>query len=75
MPNLWATFKALLPQSPLLLGQVVEHHEDGTSTVQLPDGAFMRVRGQGVEPGSKAFIRDGALEGEAPNLPTYLVEV
>lgn len=75
MPNPWTAFKKLLPSDPLLVADVLAHNADGTSTVQTPDGATMRVRGQSVAVGLKAFVRGGQIEGEAPSLTTYTVEV
>jgi hypothetical protein len=70
--NILAQFQRLLPQTPLQVGEVIEHHTDGiTSTVQLPGGGMVRVRGQGVAVGLQAFIQDGQLLGEAPNLTAY----
>lgn len=75
MPNLLAAFRNLFPQPPLLVGEVLTHNADGTSTLELPDGAQTRARGQAVAVGSKAFLRGGVVEGEAPNLPAYNAEV
>lgn len=44
---------------------------DGTSTVTTQTGATLVVQGTGVAAGSAAFVRDGAMGGEAPDLPTY----
>lgn len=75
MPNPWTAFRKLLPSDPLLVAEVIAHNADGTSTVQTPDGAILRVRGQGVAVGAKAFVRGGAIDGEAPDLTSYTVEV
>ncbi|HGY5296793.1 TPA: hypothetical protein ACNU26_002001 [Aeromonas salmonicida] len=40
----------------------------------LPVGT-VTVRGVGVAIGKKAFYRGGELAGEAPDLPTYEIEV
>lgn len=68
MTNPWKRLQKLLPQDPLLIGDVVLHHNDGTSTVTLADGRELRVRGQNVAVGQKAFIRGGEIRGPAPNL-------
>ena len=73
--NLWARFKDLLPSTPLLVGEVLAHNPDGTSTLEAPDGAVFRVRGQGVAGGLHAWVRGGVVEGEAPDLPVYEAEV
>ena len=33
------------------------------------------ARGIGVAVGLKAYVRDGIIEGEAPNLPTSIIEI
>lgn len=74
--NLLARLKSqLVPSVPLLVGEVVSLNGDGTSTVQLPDGGVMLARGQTVQVGDMAFVRGGAIEGAAPNLPAYTAEV
>lgn len=54
--NPWREFQGLLPESPLLIVEVVEHNPDGTSTVELPGGQRFRARGQGVAVGAFAFV-------------------
>ena len=73
--NLWAQFRALLPADPLVVVEIIAHNLDGTSTVTTPEGGVMRVLGQGVAVGLRAFVRSGAVEGEAPTLPVYTAEV
>jgi len=74
--NLWAKFVRLLPSSPLLVGTVQSHNSDGTSTIVLPDGnSTLRARGQGVAVNSKAFVKDGVVQGEAPNLPVTQIDI
>lgn len=73
--NLWKRFEALQRQSPLLVATVTAHNSDGTSTVQYPGGGIGTVRGQGVDIGSKTFIQDHQIQGEAPDLTLYEFEV
>jgi hypothetical protein len=81
MSNLFRRLQALLPAPPVLVGRVVAHHGDDTSTVQLPSGlavaAFdgvlqtgstLRVRGRSVPVGQNAFVRDGVVESQAPDV-------
>ena len=75
MANVYARFQRLLPREPLQIGTVAAFNADGTSTVTLPSGGSLRVRGQSVAVGSKAFIRNGEVIGEAPNLAAYTLEV
>ena len=73
--NLFKQFQALLPGAdPLLVGTVTA--TTGTSTtLETPGGGVVIVRGGGVAIGQKAFYRGGELAGEAPDLPTYEIEV
>jgi len=73
--NLFARFKRLLPSDPLLAGEVISHNSGGTSTIELPSGGQVRARGQGVAVGSNAYISGGRVQGEAPSLTTYEVDV
>ena len=71
--NLWKRLKQLLPDPPLLVGTVDSVTAYG-AVVILPDGSPVSVRGDGTV-GDKVFIRDGLIEGQAPNLPTVLIEI
>jgi len=73
--NLFKQFQELIPGAdPLLVGTVSA--TTGTSTtLETPGGGVVIVRGGGVPIGQKAFYRGGELEGEAPDLPTYEIEV
>lgn len=73
--NLYRRLAELLPQAPLLVAQVSSHNADGTSTVQLVGGGTLRARGQAVTVGQMAFVRDGVVEGAAPNLTVVEIEV
>ena len=73
--NLYKQLLDILPSDPLLVGEVTAHNADGTSTVELPDGALLYPRGQGVSIGSNAFVRRGLVEGEAPSLAVELIDV
>ena len=64
--NLWKRLKQLLPDAPLLVGEVFSVSTYG-AIVELPDGAFVSVRGEATV-GQKVFIRDGLIEGPAPEL-------
>jgi len=73
--NLWAKFKRLLPDNPLIIVSVAAVNTDGTSTVVTAGGGTMRVLGNSVAAGKKAYIRAGAVVSEAPDLPYYELEV
>jgi hypothetical protein len=73
--SLITRLRALFPADPLLVCTVTAHNADGTSTVQFPGGQSARVRGQTVAVGLNAWLRGGRIEGEAPNLTFYSVDV
>jgi len=73
--NLWARFRRLLPGNPLIVVTVVSVNNDGTSTVTTSAGGAMRVLGTGVAATKKAYVKDGAIISEAPNLQHYEIEV
>ncbi len=74
MPNLWRQFQNLLPTSVTLIGTVVATHADHTVSVQLLDGGLLRAAGSAVE-GTRVFVRDGRIEGEAPESPQVEIEI
>ncbi|AIJ47495.1 hypothetical protein O987_16915 [Comamonas testosteroni TK102] len=53
---------------PLLVGTVA-FVINGVATVNLPGGGRLQARGP-AQAGQRVFVRDGAIEGEAPSL-TY----
>lgn len=63
----------LLPQRPLLVGQVIDY-ADGVATIQEPGGGISNARGEATI-GDDVFFRDGAIEGPAPSLPDEIIEV
>jgi hypothetical protein len=71
--NLYNELLNLLPQDPLLVGEAVISHADGTTTVELPGGGQVRVRGSAAA-GQRVFIRSGQLQGDAPDLPYAEIE-
>lgn len=74
--NLWAKFKALLPEQPLLIGEVtaIDGATD-TSTLALPGGGSLSARGTGVSIGQNAFVRGGLIEGQAPSLIVIEIQI
>lgn len=73
MSNIYRTFLALLPPRPLQVGTVLSVSAD-IATVELPGGGRLQGRGQAVA-GQRVFLRDGVIEGTAPNLPIEVIEV
>lgn len=64
----------LVNQDPRLIGKVVTV-SGGRSIIQTPSGGLVTVVGTGVAEGSMAYYKGGVLEGEAPTMTTYEVEV
>lgn len=75
MANLWTKFKSLIPEEPLIIGTVSSINADGTSTITTFTGGTMRVKGQSVPVGAKAFVRFGEITAAAPNLPVTVVDI
>ena len=73
MTNLHKAFLALFPARPLQVGTVLSVSA-GIATVELPGGGRLQARGQATAD-QRVFIRDGVIEGAAPNLPLEVIEV
>jgi len=74
--NLYRALRELIPDAPLQVATVSSiNYGTGTSAVQWPGGDVQVVRGSSVAIGSRAFVRDGVIEGAAPNLTTETIEV
>lgn len=73
--NLWAKFKRMLPDNPLIIVTVATVNADGTSTVVTAGDGVMRVLGTSVVAGKKAYVREGIVVSEAPDLQYFEIEV
>lgn len=71
MSNLYRKFRELLPDAPLLVGEVLSL---APVRVELPDGSVITARGEATV-GQQVFVRDGAVEGQAPALAVELIEI
>lgn len=71
--NAFKQFQTLLPQRPLLVGEVVSY-SNGVATIEEPGGGVSTARGDAAV-GDRVFFRDGAIEGPAANLPVEIIEV
>ena len=69
--NLWRRFQRLIPQDPILYAEVTSVHQDGRSTVELPGGALLRVRGDGYDTGTPVYIQSRRILEEAPALEYF----
>ena len=70
--NPWRQFQTLLPYARTTIALVQAINTDGTTTVEYPNGQQLVVRGQGVDVGAYAFVKDGELRGEASASATPL---
>ena len=73
MSNLYVQWRELFAHGPTQAGQVIAF-DGGVATVQLPGGGIVRARGQ-ASVGAHVFVRDGMVEGPAPDLPDVSGEV
>lgn len=73
-PNLWAAWQRLLPTDPRRVATVSTDHGDGTVTVTLTGGGTLRILGTAT-PGATVYLRTGRIEGPAPALPDYVLDV
>lgn len=73
MSNLFVAFKKLIPDAPLQVGTVAAVYIGG-ATIELQGGGLLRVRGTAIE-GQRVFVRDGLIEGQAPDLTLVEIEI
>lgn len=73
MSNPYKRLIALLPNTPLLVGEVVAY-ADGVATIELPGGGLMNARGDAAV-SDRVFFRDGVIEGPAPAVTFQVLEV
>lgn len=63
----------LLPGQPVDVGEVAAVADDGV-LVELLNGSLVHVRGEATV-GDHVYIKDGAIEGPAPDLVGHEVEI
>lgn len=75
--NLYKRLKALLPEAPVMTGQISAVFADGTAQITLEGGAGqLRVRNPlGTANGVRVYVQGGAVTGHAPAMPYVLIEV
>jgi len=71
--NVYRQFRRLIPDPPLQVGTVVDVGP-GAVTVALPGGGLIKARGT-ADIDQKVFVRDGAVEGIAPNLTLEVIDI
>ena len=64
--NAYREFMALMPDQPLEVGEVTAF-SGGVGTIALPGGGVIQARGV-ASVGQRVWVRNGAIEGEAPAL-------
>lgn len=73
MSNLLKEFRSLLPEPPLLTGEVTAINGE-LRTITLPDGATITARGDAAM-GAMVFVRGSMIEGPAPVLPVIQIVI
>ena len=75
--NLLKRLKALLPDDPVMTGQISAVFADGTALVALEGAAgLLRVRNPlATANGVRVYVQSGAVTGPAPAMPYVLIEV
>ncbi|MDW3682925.1 hypothetical protein RA280_14445 [Cupriavidus sp. CV2] len=73
MRNPYKILRGLMPDPPLQVGTVISV-SNGVAAVQLPGGGLVQARGNTVV-GARVFVRDGVIEGTAPDLTVVLIDV
>lgn len=75
--NLWAIFKSITEQSAMQIATVLARN-GAVYDVQSMDGNISQASYSGgsvFEVGSKVFIQNGKITGQAPELPYLEIEV
>jgi len=74
--NLYRALREVIPDAPLQVATVSSVSlVAGSSTITWPGGTQQAVRGTSVPAGSRAFVRNGVIEGAAPNLTLETIEI
>jgi hypothetical protein len=76
MRNLFRQFLDLIPDPALQVGTVTARSGE-LVTVTLPGGGTLKARGADASAvlGQTVFVRNGVIEGPAPDLPVEVIEV
>ena len=74
--TLYTRLMELLPSQPVLTATVSTVYLDETALVTMPGGAQARVRNPlAAGQGDVVYVQDGAVIGQAPELPVVLIEI
>jgi hypothetical protein len=63
----------LLPEPPLQVGVVIAYN-GGVATIECPGGGKAQARGT-VNVGDRIFFRNDVIEGPAPDLPVWMINI
>lgn len=73
--NLYKILRDLIPQSPLLIGEV-KSISGGVATIDIRGGGVGKARcSDTIKPSDNVFFRDGVIEAKTPNLPLSVIEI
>lgn len=73
MRNLYQRFSDLSGRSLRTVGTCISA-DFGECRIQYPGGSVVAVKGAG-EVGTRYFVQDGKLDGDAPSLPALEIDV
>lgn len=71
--NAYVRLARMLSGGPVKIGTVTAF-SSGVAMIEYPGGAKETARGD-TSVGQKVFVKDGVIQGEAPSLPVYEVEI
>lgn len=75
MSNVYNRFQSLLGKSTIDVVEITALNGDGTSNCSTLSGGTVTVKGESVSVGQKAFIREGEIIRQAPNLTVIQVSI
>lgn len=71
--NPYTRLRGLFPKDRLQVG-TINSIADGQASVTLLDGSILIARGSGAV-GDQVYVKGGLIEGQAPVLPVFEIEV
>ena len=73
--NIWQKFRDLLPTGSKVIVTIKSINPTGTAQAYLRNGSVIIVQGEGLQVGQRYFAVDRKIEGVAPELDYFEVEV
>ena len=74
--NIYRRLRELIPDAPILTGDVTALGTAQDAYVTLPGGAVITVRGaSGYSLGNRVYVQNNAIISTAPDLPYELIEI